>query len=64
MISFYEVYWHLLQFLCACLYSEEDPDTYWESYIRQSVGSLYHYAVTAKMAPDTDPLGVVNPPLD
>lgn len=49
--------------LRPCRHHKFDSDAYWECYVRQSVGTLWHYSGTTKMAPESDPMGVVSPRL-
>lgn len=48
------------QRLSQCRHLPADSDEYWECFCRHLVTTLWHAAGTCKMAPDTDPMGVVN----
>ncbi|XP_058800449.1 glucose dehydrogenase [FAD, quinone]-like [Phymastichus coffea] len=47
----------------GCEAHRYDSDEYWECAIRTFPFTIYHHSGTCKMAPDTDPSGVVNPRL-
>ena len=47
----------------GCEHYENDSDEYWECAVRAFTFTIYHYTGTCKMAPESDPTGVVNPRL-
>ncbi|KAJ8673431.1 hypothetical protein QAD02_004693 [Eretmocerus hayati] len=46
-----------------CEHLRYDSDEYWECAIRTFTVNIYHYSGTCKMAPKSDPTGVVDPRL-
>ncbi|KAB7497352.1 hypothetical protein Anas_12166 [Armadillidium nasatum] len=44
----------------GCRHQEMGSDDYWRCYARHLVSSIYHPVGTCKMAPDSDPMGVVD----
>ncbi|XP_018015413.1 4-pyridoxate dehydrogenase-like [Hyalella azteca] len=46
-----------------CAYLEYQSDDYWRCHIRGMAGVMAHISGTCKMAPDSDPMGVVTPRL-
>ncbi|KAA0201617.1 hypothetical protein HAZT_HAZT010561, partial [Hyalella azteca] len=49
--------------LKACEHLGSKTDGYWECYARHMALPNEHFCCTAKMAPPTDPMGVVSPRL-
>lgn len=49
--------------LTPCRHHGRFSDAYWECYARYTVASGYHLTSSVKMAPLSDPLGVVSPRL-
>lgn len=47
----------------GCVNYTYDSDEYWKCYTRQFPFTIYHLAGTCKMAPESDPTGVVDPRL-
>ncbi|KAA0187559.1 hypothetical protein HAZT_HAZT004557 [Hyalella azteca] len=52
-----------LHTLKACAHLGNKTDGYWECYARHMALPNEHFCCTAKMAPPTDPMGVVSPRL-
>ncbi|KAK3865585.1 hypothetical protein Pcinc_028825 [Petrolisthes cinctipes] len=46
--------------LPGCSHIEYGSDKYWSCYVRHMATTTYHYSGTCKMAPPSDPLGVVD----
>ncbi|KAL7642617.1 UNVERIFIED_CONTAM: hypothetical protein RMT77_007181 [Armadillidium vulgare] len=49
--------------LPGCRHLPFKSDDYWRCYTRHIVSTIYHAAGSCKMAPETDPMGVVDPRL-
>ncbi|KAA0192099.1 hypothetical protein HAZT_HAZT003954 [Hyalella azteca] len=47
----------------GCAHLEFQSDDYWRCFVRGMAGAMSHISGTCKMAPDSDPMGVVTPRL-